>query len=71
MRYGMAGVVPLFSIQMVDQIGIHWSVSVAAFISLVLAPIPWVIYKLGPRLRQRSRYVPTYGANYEGHRMGV
>ncbi|KAJ5112013.1 MFS general substrate transporter [Penicillium argentinense] len=63
MRYGMACVVPLFSVQMVDRIGIHWSVSIAAFISLILVPIPWVIYKIGPRLRRRSRYVPTHEGN--------
>ncbi|CEJ62737.1 hypothetical protein PMG11_11228 [Penicillium brasilianum] len=62
MRYGIAGVVPLFSVQMVERIGIHWSVSIAAFISLMLAPIPWVIYKIGPRLRRRSRYVLAYDA---------
>jgi hypothetical protein len=57
MRYLFSGAVPLFTIQMIDKIGFQWSVSLLGFISLALLPIPWVIYRFGPRLRVRSRYV--------------
>ncbi|KAH8821232.1 major facilitator superfamily domain-containing protein [Xylogone sp. PMI_703] len=63
MRYVLSAPVPLFSIQMIDRIGVHWSVSIAAFISLILVPIPWLIYKSGHKFRARSRYVQGRGVS--------
>lgn len=59
MRYGASIPFPLFTIQMVDNIGFDWSCSLIGFISLVLVPVPWVFYKYGPALRARSHYIPT------------
>jgi hypothetical protein len=57
LRYLLPAGVPLFSIQMIDRINVHWSLSIIGFISLLLVPIPWIVYKQGPRLRERSVYV--------------
>jgi len=35
-----------------------WAISTFGFISAVLAPIPWILYLFGARLRSQSRYNP-------------
>ncbi|KAK3196899.1 hypothetical protein K4F52_000243 [Lecanicillium sp. MT-2017a] len=55
-RYAFAGAFPLFIIQMYEKLGIDWGVSVFAFISVALMPIPWTFYKFGPKLRAKSKY---------------
>lgn len=39
-----------------DRLGIHWATSLLGFISVAMLPIPWVLFKWGPRIRARSRY---------------
>lgn len=56
LRYLFASVFPLFTSQMYDKLGIGWATSVFAFISLALLPIPWIFMKIGPRLRERSKF---------------
>lgn len=58
-RYMLGAVFPLFTIQMYQNLGIHWAGSVFAFLSLALLPIPWVLFKYGARLRQKSRFIPA------------
>jgi hypothetical protein len=70
LRYLLCAPVPLFSTQLIDRIGFHWSVSIAAIISTVLVPIPWIIYKRGPNLRYRSRYVKKDTLLYMSHEAG-
>ncbi|KAI8654823.1 MFS domain-containing protein [Fusarium keratoplasticum] len=55
-RYGFAGVFPLFTIQMYQKLGIDWASSLLAFIALALLPVPWVLFKYGPRIRAKSEY---------------
>ncbi|KAK2593450.1 hypothetical protein QQS21_008823 [Conoideocrella luteorostrata] len=55
-RYGFAGAFPLFTIQMYDKLGIDWACSLLGFVSLVLLPIPWVLFKFGPKIRAKSKY---------------
>ncbi|EEU34320.1 uncharacterized protein NECHADRAFT_50413 [Fusarium vanettenii 77-13-4] len=55
-RYGFAGVFPLFTIQMYQKLGIDWASSLLGFIALSLLPVPWVLFKYGPRIRARSEY---------------
>lgn len=55
-RYLLAGVFPLFIVQMYKGLGIGWASSLLGFVSLLLTPIPWVFYFTGPRLRAKSRY---------------
>jgi hypothetical protein len=58
MRYLLSAPVPLFTVQMIDKIGFDWSMSLLGFIGLALIPVPWAIIRYGPRLRQKSRFVP-------------
>ena len=37
-------------------LGIHWASSLLGFIALALIPIPWVLFKFGPRIRAKSKF---------------
>ena len=39
-----------------NRLGIAWATSLLGFISLGLLPIPWVLFKYGPRIRAKSNY---------------
>jgi len=57
LRYTLGAVFPLFTFQMYENLGVHWAGSLFAFLSILLLPIPWLLFKFGPSLRQRSRFV--------------
>jgi multidrug resistance protein len=50
---------PLFASQMYERLGTQWASSLLGFIALVLAPVPLVLMKIGPKLRARSRFTPS------------
>lgn len=50
---------PLFAVQMYDQLNPRWASTLLGFIAILLAPIPFVLYKYGPFLREKSKYAPT------------
>ena len=58
MSFTIYGYVPnLLTVPLVfRQMGIDWAVSLFGFVSLVLLPIPWVLFKYGERIRARSKY---------------
>jgi hypothetical protein len=37
-------------------LGIGWATSLLGFVQLALTPIPWLFYRYGPRLRERTKY---------------
>jgi hypothetical protein len=39
-----------------EKLGIGWGMSLFGFVSLALLPVPWLFYKFGILLRQRSAY---------------
>lgn len=47
---------PLFTTYMYHNIGIHWATMVPAFLSLACAPLPFVFYAYGERVRRRCKY---------------
>ncbi|KAM3444767.1 hypothetical protein NHJ13734_001117 [Beauveria thailandica] len=55
-RYAFAGAFPLFIVQMYDRLGVDWAVSLFAFVTVALLPIPWVLFRFGPRIRALSKY---------------
>ncbi|KAI5462066.1 major facilitator superfamily domain-containing protein [Mariannaea sp. PMI_226] len=55
-RYGFAGVFPLFTLQMFEKLGIDWASSLLGFVALCLMPVPWVLFKYGAQIRARSTY---------------
>ncbi|KAM0145557.1 hypothetical protein ACHAQE_011206 [Botrytis cinerea] len=55
LRYVLAAVFPLFITTMYSHLHVGWATSIFGFISVALMPIPWVLLKWGPCLRQRSK----------------
>jgi MFS family permease len=56
LRYSMGAAFPLFAVQTYTKLGVHWATSLLAFISCVLALIPWCFWIWGPVLRQKTRF---------------
>ena len=56
LRYTFGAAFPLFTLQMYEKLGIDWATSLLGFITIVLMPIPWVLYKFGRSIRSRSSY---------------
>ncbi|KAL4893393.1 MFS general substrate transporter [Aspergillus ambiguus] len=56
LRYTMGGSFPLFTPAMYNNLGTAWATSLLAFLSTAFLPIPWIFYKLGPRIRQIRSY---------------
>ncbi|KAL4886864.1 putative MFS polyamine transporter [Aspergillus karnatakaensis] len=55
-RYIFGAIFPLFTLQMYENLGVHWAGSVFAFLSVLLLPIPWLLWKFGPALRAKSQF---------------
>ncbi|ODV84119.1 hypothetical protein CANARDRAFT_67917 [[Candida] arabinofermentans NRRL YB-2248] len=56
LRYLVSSVFPLFTVQMLDKLGVGWGMSVFAFIALALAPVPWIFTIYGAKIRKNSKY---------------
>jgi hypothetical protein len=57
MRFLISSPFPLFTAQMVKQLGFAWATSLLGFITVAMIPVPWVFCKWGPALRKRTMYV--------------
>jgi hypothetical protein len=47
---------PLFSRQMYDRLGAAWATSILGFFAIAMAPMPYIFYRFGPRIRDRSAF---------------
>lgn len=47
---------PLFGVQMYNTLGFHWATTLLAFLTLVMAPFPYVFFVYGKRLRRKSKF---------------
>ena len=56
LRSFLAAAFPLFTDRMYSALGIHWASSVPAFLALLFAPFPFLLYKFGPRVRAKCKY---------------
>ncbi|KAF9884709.1 hypothetical protein FE257_001338 [Aspergillus nanangensis] len=55
-RSSFGGIFPLFGIQMYNNLGYHWATSLLAFLTLAMLPFPYLFFRYGSRIRQKSRY---------------
>lgn len=39
-----------------DRLGIAWATSLLGFLSLTMLPIPWVLFRYGPQIREKSHF---------------
>ncbi|OAP55305.1 hypothetical protein AYL99_10278 [Fonsecaea erecta] len=58
-RSACGAAAPLFTNQMFRSLGVGGGGSLIAGVACLLAPIPFIFYKYGPQIRQRSRFAPT------------
>ncbi|KAJ5745657.1 hypothetical protein N7520_010839 [Penicillium odoratum] len=56
MRSSFGGIFPLFGIQMYNNLGYHWATSLLAFLTLAMLPFPYIFFRYGSRIRQKSRF---------------
>ncbi|KAI5969663.1 TPO4 [Candida margitis] len=56
LRYILASVFPLFTVQCFENLGIGWAASLFGFIALIMVPVPFVFSYFGPRFRARSKF---------------
>ncbi|KAJ6449964.1 MFS polyamine transporter [Mycena sanguinolenta] len=55
----LAGAVfPLFTLQMFNKLGTNWAMTLLGGISLIMAPSPFLFYRYGAIIRQRSKFAP-------------
>lgn len=47
---------PLFTVQMYENLGIHWATMVPAFLALACTPFPFIFRKYGEQIRRRCKY---------------
>ncbi|EIN05659.1 MFS general substrate transporter [Punctularia strigosozonata HHB-11173 SS5] len=57
LRSAFAAVFPLFAVQMYDTLGTVGATALLAGLTTLMAPLPFVFYRTGARIRQKSRFV--------------
>ncbi|MCJ1395277.1 hypothetical protein MMC18_008161 [Xylographa bjoerkii] len=55
-RSSFAAAFPLFGIQMYEKLGYQWATSLLAFLTLAMAPFPYLFFRYGKRIRGTSRF---------------
>lgn len=55
-RYLIAGGMTIVGVPMYKNLGTHWTLSLLGFVSVAAVPIPFALYKWGPKLRERSKF---------------
>jgi hypothetical protein len=38
------------------NVGTHWTLTILAFLSLIMVPVPWVFWKYGHKIRGWSKF---------------
>lgn len=41
---------------MYDRLGSHWGTSLLALITILMMPLPYLFFKYGSKLRQKSKF---------------
>ncbi|MCJ1330237.1 hypothetical protein MMC10_006920 [Thelotrema lepadinum] len=54
-----AGGFVMFAAPMYENLGVQWATTLLAFLGLACAPIPYIFYIYGARIRKWSKYSPT------------
>ncbi|KAF8629486.1 hypothetical protein AX15_003419 [Amanita polypyramis BW_CC] len=58
MRSAMAVAFPLFTVQMFTKLGANWASTLIGLVALLFAPGPFLFYKYGSKIREKSRFAP-------------
>lgn len=55
-RYVAAGGMTIVGIPFYENLGVHYTLTILACLSIPLVPAPYVLYKYGPWIRSKSKY---------------
>ncbi|KAH9886327.1 hypothetical protein F4778DRAFT_475407 [Xylariomycetidae sp. FL2044] len=55
-RCAFAAAFPLFGTQMYERLGYQWASTLLAFLTLIMAPFPYLFFQYGKILRKNSGY---------------
>lgn len=55
-RYTFSAAFSLFGPTMYKRMGVGWATSLLAFLALALAPVPFLFYKTGEKMRAKTKY---------------
>lgn len=55
-RFLVAGGMTVVGIPFYRNVGVHWTLTIMACISVLLTPVPYVLYKYGYVVRRWSKY---------------
>lgn len=55
-RYAASGGMTVVAIPFYENMGVHYTLTIMACLSCLLAPLPYVFYKYGPWIRSKSKY---------------
>lgn len=62
LRSLFGAIFPLFTVQMFHGLGNNWALTLLAFLSLILTPIPFVFMRYGEIIRSHSKFAPGHKA---------
>lgn len=60
-RYLAAGGMTVVGVPMYENLGTHYTLTILACISAAVVPIPFALWKWGPKVRGRSKYAVSPG----------
>ncbi|KAK3168674.1 hypothetical protein OEA41_005122 [Lepraria neglecta] len=55
--YIISGALSPASVKMYEKIGPHWSLTIVAIVATIMAPVPFILYKYGHKVRAMSKHV--------------
>lgn len=55
-RYLTSGGMIIVSRPMYENLGVHWSLTILGGLSVVLVPVPFVLWKYGKKIREKSQF---------------
>ena len=55
-RCSFAAAFPLFGVQMYHKLGYQWASSLLAFLTVAMLPFPFLFFKYGQTIRNRSKF---------------
>jgi len=61
-RYLAAGGMTVVGVPFYTNLGTHYTLTILACIGGAAVPIPYLLYKYGPKIRQKSKYAVSPGS---------
>lgn len=57
---------PLFATYMIEGMGVQWAGTLLGCVAMLLVPLPIIFYTRGARIRQKSKFAPTFPVASQG-----